>query len=357
MEERLAQHGIISRTGGGRGGGGGGRGHAPRIFWALGLENAKTLSFDELLVALNKISVSFTRKELMQTVTQAGLSQDMRFLPQDCETIFGFATGGEDPSPGKGLRGDFVGKGEGEGGRGGGMREMLRYAVVAQEQRSREQEKEVRDQGKEEGRDHGQGEVHSDLGPGAEMISVDPLVGAQGMFDTRHAVVSGAIKRFLELECDILADACSGSTAAIAAIAELRSSRRGCTLSEVGRPVTHVMVLVTGQVMVTAAPTQKAREHGGGGGEGEGEGGQSASGKPTDGGASAPVHSEGAGKKREGRRRRTEAKEACGVAVGIISDGELVGWDGRLGEEDLKALQASMFAYVLKSLCFYISPL
>jgi hypothetical protein len=45
------------------------------------------------------------------------------------------------------------------------------------------------------------------------------------------------------------------------------------------------------------------------------------------------------------------------VAVGIISDGELVGWDGRLGEEDLKALQASMFAYVLKSLCFYISPL
>ena len=232
---------------------------------------------------------------------------------------------------------------------------MLRYAVVAQEQRSREQEKGVRYQGKGEGREHGQGEVHSDLGPGAEMISVDPLVGAQGMFDTRHAVVSGAIKRFLELECDILADACSGSTAAIAAIAELRSSRRGCTLSEVGRPVTHVMVLVTGQVMVTAAPTQKARAHGGGGGEGEGEGGESASGKPTDGSASA--HSEGAGKKREGRRRRTEAKEACGVAVGIISDGELVGWDGRLGEEDLKALQASMFESLLNSLCFYTSPL
>jgi len=117
--------------------------------------------------------------------------------------------------------------------------------------------------------------------------------------------------------------------------------------------MTHVVVLVTGQVMVTAAPTQKVRERGGGGGEGEGEGGENASGKPTDGGASVPVHSEGAGKKREGGRRRIEAKEACGVAVGIISDGELVGWDGRLGEEDLKALQASMLAAVTNPLLLY----
>ena len=348
MEERLAQRCNMSRTGGGREGGGGGRGHVSQFFWALGVENAKTqsLSFDELLVALNKLCVSFTRKDLKQTVTQAGFSQDMRFSPQDCEAMFGFVTGEEDPAPGKGLRGDFVGKGEGGGGGG-----EPRYAVVAQEQRSREQEKGIRDQGKEEGCDHGQGGVHGDLGPGAEMIYVDPLVGAQGMFDTRYAVVSAAIKRFLELECDILADACRGSTAAIAAIAELRSSRRGCTLSEIGRPMTHVVVLVTGQVMVTAAPTQKVREHGGGGGEGEG--GENASGKPTDGGASVPVHSEGAGKKREGGRRRIEAKEACGVAVGIISDGELVGWDGRLGEEDLKALQASMLAAVTNPLLLY----
>ena len=164
---------------------------------------------------------------------------------------------------------------------------------------------------------------------GAEMVAFDVLTTAQGMLNQNLTIVTGRISDFLRRKSQIFAGTSASIISAVARIAHLRCIRRGTMLLQRGQPMSHLFILISGNVELSA--TRMPADD------------KSAAKFPLEDGSKQDT----AESTKLIRRRRTG--DCCNnaldvpVPLAILSEGEALGWDGRLSAGEEQALLAGKF--------------
>ena len=166
---------------------------------------------------------------------------------------------------------------------------------------------------------------------GAEMVAFDLLTIAQGVLKQSLNIVTGRISDFLRRKSHLFAGTGASIISSVARIAHLRCIRRGTMLLQRGQPMSHLFILVSGNVVLSA--TRMLADD------------KSAAEFPLQDGSKQDT----AESTKLIRRRRTgdcsNHPLDVPVPLAILSEGEALGWDGRLSAGEEQALLAGKFVH------------